>query len=215
MAVQIGIGTLPDLFKQILLVNRTQKADAWVVLKMEFFVQFVVIFWVLRHDNGQFAVDVAVQKLPQNRFDIVLRHKATDYQIIAVYRQAILLQVLLEHRVIMTQCRRNDIRTVGDISRFWVIGAVGLLNIFFNVHTVADHKVSLTYHLLLREFPVFTHRGRPFLTLPLVAVWVQLQLSIQLLQPASQVPDHRADAAGQNVKDRLFNVVLFAILQAE
>lgn len=58
------------------------------------------------------------------------------------------------------------------ISTFNTLTVITLMDIFFDVHRVADSQVTIFNHHLFGNLPIFPDRCRPFCPHPLMTIWI-------------------------------------------
>ena len=86
------------------------------------------------------------------------------------------------------------------------------MNILFNINGVANDKITVFYHHFLRYFPVLSNWKTPFCTHPLMAIWIQIYLTAELMNALLKVSKKRSYSTSQYINNRIFDMLLLNIL---
>ena len=88
------------------------------------------------------------------------------------------------------------------------------MDVLFDIHRVADSKVTIFDHHLLGNLPVLPNRRRPLSPHPFMSIRVQIHRAAQFMDFSVKVAGKRPDATSHNVNDRVRNMVCFDMFAA-
>ena len=144
---------------------------------MQFFLQFIQKLIVNICDQCKIFLTITLHELTDHNFKRVLWYKTTDDKVIILFFQSFFFIPAHKLFIIVSQLAKCQICTISNkrsfrISTFNTFTVITFMDIFFDIHRVADSQVTIFNHHLFGNLPIFPDRCRPFCPHPLMTIWI-------------------------------------------
>ena len=132
--MQISVGIFPDQRKQCRVIYGSDKFDPRIFVKSGLRLQFFIEFIVLHiRDQHKVLIGSGLHKFPQHGLIIILRHKASDHQIVSAAFHAVFLIPRIQFRCGLRSFFFCFRRSIGDICRCRMIFRIASSDIAFDI----------------------------------------------------------------------------------